>query len=157
MNIQMQICGMIILIVLAVFYKSNRTLRLYSENIFFRVMLFSIASLTLDVLSLIAIEYRNFLPETLVLFVCKTYIISLIWIGMSGTVYILTEILTEKTHKRLINWMIVFTCLQGVVVYALPIYIFDEGKVVYTHGPAVLCVYGYVAIYMVATVVIICV
>ena len=33
MNIQMQICGMIILIVLAVFYKSNRTLKLYSEGI----------------------------------------------------------------------------------------------------------------------------
>lgn len=157
MNIQVQMCGMIILIILAVFYKSNRTLRLYSETIFFRVMIFAIASLVLDVFSLIAIEYRDNLPDFFVILICKTYIISLIWIGMSGTVYILTEVLTKKTHKRLIHWMIVFTCLQGLVVYALPINIFEDGKAVYTYGPAVLCVYIYVAVYMIATAVIICV
>jgi len=156
MNIQVQVCGMIILIILTLFYKSNRTLRLYSEKIFFRVMIFSTASLALDILSLVAIEYRNILPELLVSIVCKTYLISLLWIGMSGTIYILADVLTEKTHKRLINWMIVFTCLQGLVVYALPIYIFDEGKAVYTYGTAVICVYIYVALYVAATLVILC-
>ncbi|MBP3577369.1 MAG: hypothetical protein J6K15_04585, partial [Lachnospiraceae bacterium] len=95
MNIQMQICGMIILVVLAVFYKSNRTLKLYSEGIFFWVMIVATTSLSLDILSLIAIEYRQMLPLILVHLICKTYIISLIWVGMSGTFYVLTEVLSK--------------------------------------------------------------
>lgn len=155
MNIQMQICGMIILIVLAVFYKSNRTLKLYSEGIFFRVMLFAMASLLLDILSLIVIEYRQVLPAVLVHLVCKTYIISLIWVGMSGTIYVLTEVLSEGKHKFLINLMIVITCIQGLIVYALPIYIHEAAKEVYTYGPAVLCVYFFAVLYVLATIVII--
>lgn len=154
MNIQMQICGMIILIVLAVFYKSNKTLRLYSESIFFRVMIFAMASLSLDILSLVAIEYRHALPALLVELVCKTYIISLIWVGMSGTIYVLTDILTEVTHRRVIKGMVLFTCLQGLIVYALPIYIYEQMDKVYTYGPAVLCVYLFAVMYVLATIVI---
>lgn len=155
MNIQMQICGMIILIVLAVFYKSNRTLKLYSEGIFFRVMIFAIASLSLDILSLVVIEYRQMLPMILVYLVCKTYIISLIWVGMSGTIYVLTEVLSMEKHKFLINLMISITCVQGIIVYALPIYIHEETEEVYTYGPAVLCVYLFAVLYVVATLAII--
>ena len=155
MNIQMQICGMIILIVLAVFYKSNRTLKLYSEGIFFRVMLFAMASLSLDILSLVVIEYRQMLPMILVHLVCKTYIISLIWVGMSGTFYVLTEVLSETKHQLLIWAMVIITSIQGIIVYALPIYIHEEGKEVFTYGPAVLCVYLFALLYVIATLVII--
>lgn len=155
MNIQMQICGMIILIVLAVFYKSNRTLKLYSEGIFFRVMIFAIASLSLDILSLVVIGYRQMLPMILVYLVCKTYIISLIWVGMSGTIYVLTEVLSMEKHKFLINLMISITFVQGIIVYALPIYIHEETEEVYTYGPAVLCVYLFAVLYVVATLAII--
>lgn len=154
MNIQVQICGMIILIVLAVFFKSNKTLHLHTENIFLRVMIFAIASLSLDILSLVAIEYRHGLPMFLVEFVCKTYVISLIWVGMSGTIYVLADILTEETLKKIINRMILLTCVQGLIVYALPIYIYDNLDQVYTYGPAVMCVYVFAVLYVIATVVI---
>lgn len=155
MNIQMQICGMIILIVLAVFYKSNRTLKLYSEGIFFWVMIVAMASLSLDILSLIAIEYRQTLPLILVHLICKTYIISLIWVGMSGTFYVLTEVLSKSKHQLLIRAMIITTSIQGLIVYALPIKIHEEGKDVFTYGPAVLCVYLFALLYVIATLVII--
>ena len=154
MNIQMQICGMIILIVLAVFYKSNKTLRLYSESIFFKVMLFALASLSLDILSLVVIEYRNTLPLLLVNLVCKTYIISLIWVGMLGTIYVLTDILPEAKHRKVILGMVIFTCIQSLIVYSLPIHIFENVEEVYTYGPAVLCVYVFALLYVFATLVI---
>ena len=154
MNIQMQICGMIILIVLAVFYKSNKTLRLYSESIFFKVMLFALASLSLDILSLVVIEYRNTLPLLLVNLVCKTYIISLIWVGMLGTIYVLTDILPEAKHRKVILGMVIFTCIQSLIVYSLPIHIFENVEEVYTYGPAVLCVYVFELLYVFATLVI---
>ncbi len=154
MNIQMQICGMIILIVLAVFYKSNKTLQLYTESIFFRVMIFAMVSLSLDILSLVLIEYRASLPEFLVLFVCKTYIISLIWVGMMGTIYVLTEIFPEEKHRSVIKKMFLLTFVQSIIVYLLPIYIYENLDEVYTYGPAVMCVYGFAVIYVIATIVI---
>lgn len=154
MNIQVQMCGLFILIVLVVFYKSNNTLKLYSESIFFQVMIVAIASLTLDILSLVAIEYRDSLPALLVELVCKTYVISLIWVGMLGTVYVLSDILTERTHRRVWKAMVIFTCIQGLIVYSLPIYIFAQEEAVYTYGPAVLCVYLFAVMYIIATLVI---
>ena len=154
MNIQVQICGMVILIVLAVFYKSNKTLGLYAESIFFRVMIFAMVSLSLDILSLVVIEYRQSLPILLVNFVCKTYIISLIWVGMMGTIYVLTDILSERKHKSVSIKMVILTLVQSLIVYTLPIYIYENLDEVYTYGPSVLCVYAFALIYVFATIVI---
>ena len=52
MNIQIQTFGLLILALLYVFYKSIRTLQLYSEKIFRRTLYISIISLTLDILSI---------------------------------------------------------------------------------------------------------
>lgn len=155
MNIQMQICGMAILIVLAVFYISNRTLKLYSEGIFLRVMVFAMVSLGLDILSLVAIEYRNVLPGFLVNLICKTYVISLIWVGMSATFYVLADALPAAKHEKIIWAMVLITDIQGLIVYLLPIHIYENAKEVYTYGPAVLCVYFFAVLYVIATLAII--
>lgn len=151
MNIKMQICGMVILIVLAVFYKSNKTLRLYTENFFLRAMIIAIASLSLDIMSLVVIEFRHDLPLLLVEFVCKTYINSLIWVGMAGTTYVLTDALKEDKLKNISNMLLMITFIQSMIVYALPIYIFENMQEAYTYGPAVLCVYFFALVYVIAT------
>lgn len=155
MNIQMQICGMVILTTLFIFYTSNRTLKLYSEGIFFRVMIFAMASLSLDILSLEAIGYREVLPEFMVELICKTYIISLIWVGMAATFYVLTDVFPEEKHKKIIWYMVLITDIQGIIVYLLPIYIYEGAGEVYTYGPSVLCVYLFAVLYVIATLVII--
>jgi len=154
MNIKMQLCGMIVLIVLTVFYKSNKTLRLYTEKFFMRVMLISIASLSLDIMSLVAIDYRNILPALLLEFICKTYIISLIWVGMAGTIYVLTDVLKEEKMRSVSSTLFTVTFIQTVIIYVLPIYIYENGNEAYTYGPSVLCVYFFALIYVFATCVI---
>lgn len=154
MNIKMQLCGMIILIVLVVFYKSNKTLKLYTEHFFLRTMAIAIVSLTLDIMSLVVIEYRQRLPLLLVEFVCKTYINSLIWVGMAGTTYVLTDVLKKEKLKQISNTLLLVTFIQSMIVYALPIYIFDNMAEAYTYGPSVLCVYFFALMYVVATCVI---
>lgn len=156
MNIQVQICGIVILLVLIVFYKSNRTLKLYTEKIFFRSMLFATVSLCLDVLSLVVIAYRESLPDFFVRFVCKTYVISLIWVGVSALIYVLTDILPEQLHRKRTKQYVWVTSVQGLLVYVLPISIYENGTEVYTYGPAVLCVYVFALLYVIATIVILC-
>jgi len=151
MNIKMQLCGMIVLIVLTVFYKSNKTLRLYTEKFFVRVMMIAISSLSLDIMSLVVIAYRHTLPTLLIEFVCKTYIISLIWVGMAGTIYVLTDALKEEKLRNVSSVLFTVTSIQTLIIYVLPIYIYENGNDTYTYGPSVLCVYFFALIYVFAT------
>ena len=98
MNIQIQSFGLIILALLYIFYKSNKTLQLYSEKVFRRTLYISIISLALDILSLISIEFIGQLPELLVIAVCKLYIMSLIWEAASALSYVMTDLNSEKKH-----------------------------------------------------------
>ena len=59
MNIQIQLCGLFMLALLFIFYKSTKTLHLYKEKIFYRAMCIIIISLCLDILSLVSIFYRT--------------------------------------------------------------------------------------------------
>lgn len=151
MNIQFQLCGLLVLIILYIFYKSHRTLKLYKEKVFNIVMVFVMVSLILDISSLIVIQYRDILSDFFVKFVCKTYIISLIWATWVTLVYIFTEILSEKEHRKKVYKFSLFTMIQSIIVYLLPIYIYDIGSVTYTYGPAVIFVYIFVAIYIILT------
>jgi len=153
MNIQVQVCGLIIMLFLFIFYKSSNTLKLYTEKIFHQAMYTSMLCLSLDILSVIVIQYRSILPVLFVEAICKLYIITLVWVSMYAFVYVLTDLFSEERHIRWTRIIKGIGLAQSVLVYILPIGIFAEGRVVYTYGDAVLAVYGSVAVYIVATLV----
>jgi len=155
MNIQVQVCGLIIMLLLYIFYKSSNTLKLYTEKVFYQAMCTSMLCLSLDILSVIAIQYRNMLPLILVEAICKLYIITLVWVSMYAFVYVLTDLFSEEKHIRWTRIIKRIILGQSIIVYLLPIGIFAEGRVVYTYGEAVLAVYASVAVYIIATLVII--
>lgn len=149
MNIQIQLCGLCILVLLIIFLNSHRTLRLYKEKVFYFVLYTITTSLVLDMLSLIFIHFRHILP--LVNFICKSYIITLIWGTCSALVYVITDLVSEARHRRLTRMLLLLLCIQSALIYVLPIHIFDDGSQVYTYGAAVLAVYLFVAVYIAAT------
>lgn len=152
MNIQVQLCGLVMLILLHIFYKSNKSLRLHTEKVFYSTMCVATVSLSLDICSIIVIAFRHNLPMILVNSVCKIYIASLVWLTMSAFKYVLTDLFSEMVHKSKTKILTIFCMFQSLVVCALPIYIYENGRQVYTYGPAVLCVYGFVAFYMITTI-----
>lgn len=154
MNIQIQLCGLVILILLHVFYKSNKSLQLYTERVFYNTMCVATVSLSLDICSIIAIVFRDKLPLVFVNGVCKIYIISLVWLTMAAFKYVLTDLFSEMVHKSKTKILMIICTLQSLLVSLLPIYIYQNGKQVYTYGPAVLCVYAFVALYMIVTIVV---
>ena len=151
MNVQFQICGLSILFLLIIFYKSHATLQLYKEKVFFAVLCIITASLLGDVLSLVVIFYRQRIPSVLVNGVCKGYIISLIWGSWSALIYVITDLLSEKEHRILTRRFMLFTLAQSGIISFLPIHIFEEGRQVYTYGAAVSGVYLFVGMYIIAT------
>jgi len=153
MNIQVQVCGLLIVLLLYCFYMSTKTLKLYTEKIFHQAMSISILCLFLDILSVVAITYRSNLPLFLVDSICKLYIITLVWVSMYAFVYVLTDLFKEEKHRRWTKRIRILIIAQSILVYVLPIGIFAEGRVVYTYGEAVLAVYASVAVYIIATLV----
>ena len=71
MHIQFQLCGLCILILLIIFYKSHTNLPLYKEKLFSAVIRVITISLLADIASLFAIKYRFHLTPTIVHGVCK--------------------------------------------------------------------------------------
>lgn len=153
MNIQVQICGLLIVLLLYCFYMSSKTLKLYTEKIFHQAMSISILCLFMDILSVVAITYQDVLQLFLVESICKLYIITLIWVSMYAFVYVLTDLLSEEKHKFWIKRIKIIITAQSILVYILPIGIFAEGRVVYTYGESVLAVYSSVTVYIIATLV----
>lgn len=151
MNIQIQLCGLCILVLLIIFLNSHRTLRLYKEKVFYLVLYTITSSLVLDMLSLIFIHFRYILPLHLVNFICKSYIITLIWGTCSALIYVITDLVSEARHLRLTRMLLLLLCFQSALIYVLPIHIFDDGSKIYTYGAAVLTVYVFVTVYMAAT------
>lgn len=151
MNIQFQLCGLCILLLLIIFFKSHTTLQLYKEAVFSTVLWIITVSLITDVLSLVAIDFGNVLPGFLVRFVCKTYVITLVWGCWSALIYVITDMVPEHAHRRITHRLLLICSAQSLLVYLLPIYIFDDGKKVFTYGPSVLAVYTFVGLYIIAT------
>lgn len=157
MNIQIQLCGLCILVLIYIFYKSHRTLQLYSEKVFFRTLCIMIISVLLDISSIVAIYYRQSLPDALLTFVCKTYIVSLVWAAYSAFGYVFSDIYTQERHRKFTWILAVLALVTSSVTYFLPIYIYEDGSNVYTYGAATIWIYFLVGMSIVATLVSACV
>lgn len=127
------------------------TLQLYKEKVFYAVLCIITISLIGDVLSLVAIRYKHILPLHLVNFLCKTYIIALMWGVWSAFIYVITDLVSEKKHRKITRNSILLISIQSMIIYILPIHIFSEGNQMFTYGASVLGVYCFVAVYIIAT------
>lgn len=148
MNLQIQTYGLIILLMLFIFYKSHKTLKLYTEQVFMRAMYISIINLVFDILSLIFIANMDVLPLISVRIVCKLYIISLVWEAIFALAYVLTDVYTEELHRKRTGLLYAVAGVQSLIVLSLPINIFYDNNVSYTYGPAVILVYCFAVTYI---------
>ncbi len=144
MNIQAQMCGIILLVTMFLFYKRYQSLKLGTQ-IMFQVLLFGMLFCVIcDMLSIWAIvrlllDYRG-----LVLAVCKLYLISLVLVGLLGFLYECSDV--YEGQKKFL-WAAAAGCgiwlAESIVIACLPIGIYKMGRVVYTAGPAVLSTYAF--------------
>ena len=132
MNIQIQTYGLIILFMLFIFYKSHKTLNLYTEQVFMRAMYISMTNLFLDILSLTFIANMESLPLWAVKIVCKLYIISLVWESVFALVYVLTDVYSEEIHRKRAGLLYIIAGVQSLLVILLPINIHVDKNASYT-------------------------
>lgn len=141
MNIQMQVSGLIMLICLLYFVLRQKTVGLYTEKVFLRILIISMLCVSFDIISVIAIHFSALLGDGIVKFICKTYIVTLVCVTFSGLYYVFADIYGESYYRKAVlkyNYFAGFSCL---LIYLLPIEYVCEGRVVYTQGPSVLVTY----------------
>lgn len=139
MNIKVQACGLVLLIVLYLLYHRKRTLPTYSKRAYVRLYCLTVCCITMDILSIMAIEYASVLPGFFVRSVCKGYLMTLILAALGGVQYIGVDILLYDRDFRRGERAIVFAA-AGIctAIVLLPIEIYHDPVThqVYTYGSA---------------------
>lgn len=136
MNIQMQIGGLCL--ILLVFYccKRRKTLGFYSGKLFMMILYLTFSGVILDILSIIFIVNRNVLPLWLVNIECKAYLISLGGICGMMLIYANADIRHLAKADRFTICISAVVIATSLFVTLSPISIYQEGSVTYTYGMA---------------------
>ena len=144
MNIKVQCCGVALLALLALVYDRQRKLKLTASRVFEGCFYAAMFCLTMDILSIAAIVYRDSIPELFAKLVCKTYLMSLVLTALLSVVYIATSISFHlPNYKKNIIAFIVFGAVIVVLIYALPITMCEnvEKTLAWTDGASVYTTY----------------
>lgn len=144
MNIQTQCCGMIVLLVLLLFYRRQERLNLNTGKAYWRAFCITVLSISMDILSVVAIVNMNRLPIHFVNWVCKTYLVSMIGVALSSLLYIYADLYSKDgKYQIFVKKYIAIAGIGAILIYILPIYIYCEAEKadVYTYGPSAMATY----------------
>ena len=154
MNIQAQICGIILLVIMFLFYKRYESLRLNTQIGFQALMLCMLLCIFLDMLSIWAIVRLLLDHRGAVHVICKAYLMSIVLVGFAGLWYECTDVYEDKKKLRRVAitggvaWL---SCC--CVIVSLPLGIYKMGRVVYTAGPPGMGTYFFTGMFILVNIV----
>ncbi len=149
MPIQAQCCGLFLMLILLYFYKTQKTIKLQGERAFWNAFCMTLGCILCDILSCVVIVYSEYLPVTLVKFICKAYIATMIGEAFFALLYIFSDIYTNKNAYR--KAMIRYGVVVGIAIilaFAAPIrYTYDPvEKTLYSYGPSCYFAFAFAAV-----------
>jgi len=141
------------MLVLFFFYMRQKRISLDTQKAFLGVFWATFFCITMDVLSIGAIQYRHVLTEPVAKFVAKTYLVTLLGVALSALSYMCVDIYTKKeTYRKQMRVYLLMTLAGVVGTYAVPLYYQytnDGADVKYTYGPSVYVTYGMALLFFV--------
>lgn len=144
MPVQVQCCGLILMLILFYFYKSQKSIKLNTEKSFWNAFCMTLCCIILDIMSCVMIVKMDFFSILPVKFVCKTYLVSLVGVTFFALLYICTDVYTSKAdYRKNMYRYLVFVLIAVVMIYAAPIemYYDPDEQVLYSHGPSAMVTY----------------
>ena len=154
MNIQAQVCGIILLVIMFLFYKKYESLRLGTQIAFQVLMTGMLLCVFLDMLSIWAIVRLLSDHWMLVHLICKAYLMSIVLVALLGFVYECADVYGgQKRFFRIMAAGCTCFLIECTVIACLSIGIYKMGRVVYTAGPAVLATYAFAGSFVVSNII----
>lgn len=154
MNVQAQMCGIILLVIMFLFYKRYESLRLGTQIAFQVLLVGMLLCVFCDMLSIWAITKLLLHHRILVLCICKMYLMTIVLVTLLGFLYECSDVYGGQ--KRFMRAATIGCCAflaESIVIACLPIGIYKMGRVVYTAGPAVLSTYVFSGSFLISNVV----
>mgnify|MGYP003309011368 CR=1 FL=1 len=149
MNINVQLCGLVIIIFISLLSMSHKRLGTVSEKSFFLLVVISFISVCLDILSIVFINFQDKIPELLVHAVCKSYLMSMVWVGWIYFCYVMLDLNSDsKQHFRTKLIMAIVSIVESITIALLPIKTFLNGNECYTYDLAVTFTYVFASLYI---------
>lgn len=154
MNIQAQMCGIILLVIMFLFYKKYESLRLGTQIAFQVLMAGMLLCVFCDMLSIWAIVKLLLDHRIAVLVICKIYLMTIVLVGLLGFLYECSDVYGgQKKFVRITMIACSVFLVECIVIACLPIGIYKMGRVVYTAGPSVLSTYAFAGSFVVSNVI----
>lgn len=154
MKIQIQCCGIVLMLVLFYFYMRQRRISLKSQRAFLYVYLATFLCIVVDVLSIFVIENRHLFPQLFVDFVAKSYLVTLLFVAFSAYAYVCVDVYKQiSVYRRKIKLIFLLTLAGVAGTYIAPIsyhYSEDGKSILFTHGPSLYVTYGVALIFFAA-------
>lgn len=149
LNIQFQVAGLILVMLVGGLLLNEKTLRLYTESVFVILLCTVILCISLDIASVFALNFEAELGEPFVHLICKMYLFSIVCVAYMLLMYTLTEVHRRKRQMRKVMFYHSIPLVADLLLLVvLPIYEHLEGREVYTYGPSVQFTYLFALIYL---------
>lgn len=141
MNIQMQLCGLVILFLLLYFYNRHDTVGLRSEKMFKNTLYITMICLVLDIASVVMIYYIDYIPRIVVVIESKLYLVFLVLTAFRALIYAGSDIYVREVEKKNLLIMKIVQAICSVLILVLPLYIHKDVDGIYTYGPSIITTY----------------
>lgn len=146
MHIQIQCCGVVLMLALLFLYVHQKRIALETQKAFLGVFWASFFCIIFDIFSIIVIEYRHVLSELFAKLIVKTYLVTLLGVAISALAYMCVDIYARRDEYRHDMRKYLALWVAGVIgTYLVPLYYnysSDGSRVLYTYGPSVYVTYG---------------
>ncbi len=154
MNIQAQVCGIILLVIMFLFYRRYESLRLGTQIAFQVLMVGMMLCVFFDMLSIWAIVRLLLDHRQVVIVICKTYLMSIVLVTLLGFLYECADVYGgQKKFLRIAAIGCGAFLIESIVIACLPIGIYKMGRVVYTAGPSVFSTYMFAGSFLISNVI----
>ncbi|MDE6568835.1 MAG: EAL domain-containing protein [Lachnospiraceae bacterium] len=152
MNIQVQCCGVVVLILIWYFSLRKRPLGLETVKLFLVTLGMNSFCILMDILSIVAICYRDRISGFLLALICKTYVLSLIWVGYFELLYSSADFMQVRAERKKRNRIYTVLVLMATfLIYLLPIHYYQKESIVYTYGPSCIAAYVFALLFVMVT------
>ena len=143
MNIQVQVCGIMMVLLLIRMSLNKKTIWLRTKKVFLLALFSTFVALIFDALSIVAIVKADGIYTTFTIAICKIYLISLVWMTYSMNLYTNVNVGAKNNiirfHRILAHF---FLLLMTIIITVIPINIhYTTSNDLYTYGPAVTATY----------------
>ena len=151
-NIQFQVAALVLSLVVAGMCFNQKRLNFASELAFIRLLVGTLISISLDITSIVVINYRNSLPDFIVQFFCELYLLSIVLVACLSAWFAVAEISYKiKPIWRNLTVIPLVVEIVVLVLFKTGIHINPEDGTIYTEGVTVFVTYVFCAFHIVTT------